>query len=117
MPCYMTGSAEGDRAYAQHEAGTDREQLLELSQKLTRMLCSLCREIEMSRKHGTAVDIPTEVAVWWRAHKAVDEARIERENRAALAAAERQRQEKLDAATRERALAKLSFEERKALRL
>ncbi len=72
MPCTMTGSIEGDRAWSA-EVSAERAQA-EIT-KLTQLLCSLCKTVE----DDTCVDIPDEVEKWWRAHQEVDrKARLKR---------------------------------------
>jgi hypothetical protein len=66
MPCYYTGSAEGDRALS---AQTTADALTEI----TDLLCKLCRSIDADKP------MPKAVKKWWAAHKKVDEAREQRE--------------------------------------
>ena len=81
MPCYYTGSAEGDRQLALQEASIannkDSENLIT---KLTTMLCFLCDEID----NGEAmcwVDIDgcqnKDVIEFWQKHKILDEKKKE----------------------------------------
>jgi hypothetical protein len=97
MPCYMTGSAEGDAREAAHEAN------LHLTQ-LTRMLCSVLLRLEednMLKSYTT-----TETQQWWKQHLELDARRLREE-----AKVEEARRE------RETALAKLTKKERKVLGL
>lgn len=94
MPCYMTGSAEGDANLAASEARRE-------ATRLTRLLCVACALLEQSHKK-----LPAQLKEWWDNHKKVDEARKNRERQ----------QEGLRAA-RERARGKLTPLERKALGL
>lgn len=88
MPCYYTGSAEGDRELARHEAreanNKDSELLIT---KLTSMLCFLCEKIENGEtvswvniedsENKTIVD-------FWTEHKLRDKKRKEEIRKKAL---------------------------------
>lgn len=62
MPCYYTGSAEGD-------AELRAEESRKLVTELTQMLCSLCEKIPEK-------DLPQNVAKWYKKHRKVDEERV-----------------------------------------
>lgn len=77
MPCYYTGSAEGDRALPQKESV---EEYTTAVTKLTEMPCFLCDEID----NGEAmcwVDIDgcqnKDVIEFWQKHKILDEKKKE----------------------------------------
>jgi hypothetical protein len=93
MPCFVTGSAEGDeRLY--------REEVEAKATRLCRLLCELCRHCE------GRMDMPPRVRAWWVEHKKVD--------------AKREAEERRDRETRRlarKAKAKLTVEEREALGL
>lgn len=94
MPCFVTGSAEGDARLAQQEAQKE-------ATKVTRLLCQLCRQVEgeFGINH-----LPHDVKKWWVRHKEIDEKRI-KERAEAVKRVE----------LRKKALKKLSPEERRAL--
>lgn len=69
MPCYYTGSAEGD---AQLEAEIARKKLTEV----TAMLCELCDFVESEERN-----LPDHIAAWWDEHTKVDRERRRRERR------------------------------------
>lgn len=94
MPCYYTGSAEGDVNLAATEA---RESLT----KVTAMLCDTLDEVE---REGILHFCSPETQAWWAEHQRIDAIRIEKEE-------SEETQRKL----REEGLAKLSPEERTAL--
>jgi len=64
MPCYYTGSAAGDEALAAHEA---LEEVQKERLKLTRLLCTLCKQLEADN-----IDLDPEVEKWWQKHKKQD---------------------------------------------
>jgi hypothetical protein len=64
MPCYMTGSTDGDRAMASEEEVT----------RLTRMLCQLCHAMESTEHIRMYEHRAPGLAKWWRDHKAIDAA-------------------------------------------
>lgn len=68
---------------------------------ITRLACDRCRWLE-----GSGLEIPHEAIQWWRRHKELDRARIEKEER-----------EKRLAEIRKKAAEKLTKEEREALGL
>lgn len=97
MPCYQTGSREGDALLEAEEARAGVT-------KLTRLLCSACSILE-SLEDGQHLELwPKDLSVWWRDHKSIDDQRRLREN-----------QKKHRAKIRKRALAKLTEEEKNSL--
>jgi hypothetical protein len=96
MPCYYTGSAEGDARLAAEEAQTALT-------NVTQMLCALMTLIETHHDY-LMPDVPSNVRIWWDRHKEIDKKRE----------AQRKREEKVYAA-RKAARAKLSRAERKLL--
>lgn len=94
MPCYYTGSAEGDRALAAQE-NADK-----LAEKLTEMTELACEAMEIIDKAGIAYTSSYKLRDWWKKHKKLDAARKHKE-----------------ADAREIALAKLTKEDRHALGL
>jgi len=60
MPCFYTGSAEGDARLAASEA---REALT----SITQLLCETCRQAD--KNHYT---LPAETQKWWNEHKTLD---------------------------------------------
>ena len=60
MPCYITGSREGDRELSMQE-------LQATAGETHRLLCQLCRHYEVNQRL-----LPPEIAIWWEKHKAVD---------------------------------------------
>lgn len=96
MPCYATGSAEGDARLAAKEANGKLTET-------TRLLCEACRLLEQNN----IIDAASRKLIrWWIAHKKTDKERIEREL-----------QEKRREQVRKEALSKLSDEERRVLGL
>lgn len=61
MPCYVTGSREGDNALAWEEAHKRDVQ------KLTRLLCQALQLLE-----HTDTAIPKGLTTWWEKHKDQD---------------------------------------------
>lgn len=61
MPCYITGTAEGDEKLFHDEEMT----------KLTQMLCETLRALEASNGK-----VPESVKSWWASHKKVDAKRL-----------------------------------------
>lgn len=102
MPCYITGSAEGDARLSAEESNTE-------ATKVTALLCSLCEALEKARDTSPVpfhVDVPKAVDHWWAAHKKIDAKRQSEE----LA---QNKQEQLKRKT----LSKLTKEEKIALGL
>lgn len=66
MPCYATGSAEGDARLAADEAHDEMTMV-------TALLCSLCVELD---KHKQKKLMPPKVKRWWENHKEIDRERI-----------------------------------------
>lgn len=60
MPCYFTGTAEGDRALEAQEA---QENLT----RVTRLLCIACKYIDSQN-----LPIPEKIQNWWKKHKKID---------------------------------------------
>jgi len=65
MPCTITGSLEGDAALFAKES-LDKCRIR--AQKLNRLLCMLCRDVENRAEHP----LPSQVAKWWKRHKEID---------------------------------------------
>lgn len=108
MPCRYYTEAE-ERDIAQRQAAETRQEL----DKVTRIACELMTYIE--DKGYDTLDLSNESAKWWRDHQIMDakrkaaEAKKEAE-KAALHAALKAKEE-----ARNRALSKLSEEEKKLL--
>ena len=85
MPCQDEGQ------YA-HHAEQELKELREKVDKLTRMLCGLCTELEQRPAVGTLLlAMDSELAVWWEAHGRADYLRKTKEAALAkLTAAERE---------------------------
>lgn len=95
MPCYATGSAEGDARLSASEARSE-------ATKAVRMLCAACRIID---RHKLRAEMPNELINWWRNHQKIDEERRKRERK--------ERQDKIKgAALRNSAMEKLTEEEK-----
>ena len=101
MPCYQTGSAEGDARLDAEEA---RKELTDT----TRMLCRLMTVLVEADvfKGTTFIGKVDGLQEWWRLHQEIDRQRIEK----GVAKLERQR-------LRVAGIAKLSAAERDALGL
>lgn len=70
MPCYYTGSAEGDRELAREEQA---EKLAAKITELTRFLCAACQVIEAHKcDSGAGLPLPKGLDAWWNAHKKID---------------------------------------------
>lgn len=72
MPCYVTGSAEGDANLALDEAQ-------QAATQATEMLCAVMRNLD---NLGLEQSAPGNVQDWWKKHKRLDaqrEARLARE--------------------------------------
>lgn len=98
MPCYVTGSAEGDARLAEQEAQSR-------ATDMARLLCEACGLLE-TYGYMSAVHTSKDLRNWWNQHKEIDEQRIFAENRV---------QQRLE--LQKQALSKLTTEERKALGL
>lgn len=83
MPCYITGSSEGDARLELHETQ-------KVAQKVTRLLCALCRAWERGDEN-----MPEGVSEWWEEHKAIDEKRRQEVIERRLAAEEKEKQKYL----------------------
>lgn len=66
MPCYYTGTREGDLEL-------NLEEKSEALTKVTRLLCEVCQKFEGK--------LPKNAQVWWSEHKEIDRERQERETR------------------------------------
>lgn len=63
MPCYITGSYEGDlQLNAQENAKVARQ--------VTDLLCQACNAIENDEQ------MPEEVKTWWQQHQKIDESKL-----------------------------------------
>lgn len=83
MPCYYTGTLEGDRLLAEQES---KERVQKKLIKLTQMLCSICTEVEKhnstwEKEDGCCVEMSDELKKWWIKHKKIDEKRKKNERR------------------------------------
>lgn len=96
MPCYYTGSAEGDARLAAREA----------HEKLTSMTEIACQAMAALESLDELKLMSAEANEWWQEHKAIDALRKSREVR---------KREKAEA--KKKALAKLSPDEKEVLGL
>lgn len=96
MPCYITGSAEGDARLAASEANEE-------ATKLARILCIVGRWADIN---GRTASMPQVFRDWWQAHKKIDRQREARERAA-------QRRKELQVS----GMSKLTEQEREALNL
>lgn len=71
MPCYYTGSAEGDARYAAEQANDLANRYRKELDKLTDLLCKAGKCYE----RGTPA--PKELRDWWQKHKKEDAKRGE----------------------------------------
>ena len=101
MPCYVTGSAEGDAHLAAQEANEE-------ATRVTEMLCSVMRNLD---NLGLSRFAPGNVQDWWKKHKRIDQQREEREAR------EKEKSKSVRLKRLKTELAGLSAEERKILGL
>jgi hypothetical protein len=69
MPCYYTGTAEGDAKLQRNEAN-------KALTKVTRLLCRLCRHHDKY----SLLDMPPEVRKWWKKHQMIDNKRKAKSN-------------------------------------
>lgn len=69
MPCYYTGTREGDLELQAEEHGAELV-------ALTRMLCSTIKNITKSHSsaHRDKFLLSKETQAWWKAHQARDKA-------------------------------------------
>lgn len=67
MPCYVTGSREGDLELNAQEAQTE-------ATKATRLLCSVMSAIDEAANNGVSMRhyLPADAVTWWAKHKKVD---------------------------------------------
>lgn len=79
MPCYTTGSAEGDAHLAAQEAH-------EAATKASRAACDALNLIE---QRGALSFVSADTLTWWREHQKTDRERLRREAMAKLTPAER----------------------------
>lgn len=128
MPCFYTGTAEGDRSLAAQERFDSEREAHNKDTKtltqVTQMLCGICNKVENILQRE---DYPEEYDIidcidgvsglrkWWEKHKEIDKKRIERERQALI-------QKKLESEKAERrklliksASEKLTKEEREEL--
>ena len=96
MPCRDGGPPLGESHSELQQAKID---------KLTRMLCTLCKRLE-DHEEGNHIYDSHELDVWWAEHKEQDRIREQRES-----------QERAEERFKKEAVAKLSPEERKVLGL
>lgn len=95
MPCYVTGSAEGDARLSAQEARAE-------ATRVTALLCRACRIIEQRVcKLKDGGPIMAELAAFWAEHQKIDRARDER-----------RKAERRQAKIRGDAMAKLTEEEK-----
>ena len=71
MPCYATGSAEGDARLDAHESAQEVTYL-------TRMLCAVCSNLELPTVKGLSY-LSLEGQAWWKEHKLIDAERVQEE--------------------------------------
>ncbi len=71
MPCYYTGSAEGDAALAATEA---KEKLASELSTTTELLCTTLMQLESTSPEAIK-SLPANVQTWWKKHKKVDQRR------------------------------------------
>jgi len=75
MPCYYTGSAEGDNALIAKEALTKKTNTLS---KVTAMLCKMCElydDNDEANDNDEIKHMPDDIDKWWRKHKERDRKR------------------------------------------
>lgn len=83
MPCFYTGSLEGDRALAAEQGAAENAKLIT---NLTQMLCDVCEELDKQpkslREHiespPSFKNCSTQVQNWWQKHKETDKKRREK---------------------------------------
>ena len=71
MPCFYTGSAEGDAALASKESA---EKLAKELSATTDLLCTTLKQLE-STSPAAIKKLPANVQDWWKEHKKVDQRR------------------------------------------
>lgn len=101
MPCYATGSAEGDANLALSEAQEE-------ATRVTEMLCSVMRNLDIL---GQSTIAPGNVQDWWKRHKKLDRQRAERDER------EKQKAQAIRLKRLKTEIANLSQDEKEALGL
>lgn len=67
MPCY---DSRNDNPQIVYRSGRKRDQ--KEIDRLTRMLCALCKRVDRKYPHFV---YPRELQAWWTAHKLVDKVR------------------------------------------
>lgn len=67
MPCYYTGSAEGDAKLAY---SMDMQKMGQKLTELTQLLCEACKAIENSTSSFN--NASKELKKWWKEHKKID---------------------------------------------
>ena len=99
--------------------GPDDEDLRKLEvrlNKVTRLLCALCRSLEGTAYANLVQSLEKgELGKWWLKHKKDDEKRVKEKIRKKKARRAEQKREEERAKVKAAALAKLSIEERAAL--
>jgi len=110
MPCY-----DGRDDNNNHYLCGQITKLEKDKDQLTRMLCSVCKIVELTHDDDSA--LPHNAKIWWSEHKEADAIR-EKKARQAAAKKRKAREEKIrKMEIAETALAKLSSEEIEALGL
>lgn len=74
MPCFITGSAEGDAQLAASEARAE-------ATKVTRLLCTVMETLEYGDDEHLVRDVPN-LHAWWAEHKRIDAERKRQEAKA-----------------------------------
>ncbi len=69
MPCYYTGSAEGDRALAWEESAKENAETIT---KLTQLLCEACTELYKVDGLSRSYNLSKDLDKWWKEHQRVD---------------------------------------------
>lgn len=98
MPCYITGSREGDLELSSRQA----------SQRATEAARAACEALSIVEARGDLAECSAETQEWWAEHKRIDRERAGRESELERIMREHE-QAKRDA------LAKLTDEERRVL--
>jgi hypothetical protein len=71
MPCTLTGSLEGDRAYLAEE---NRKELEKKVSELNNLLCTACQLLEAAGvKLTDHARLYGDLGEWWKEHQKVDE--------------------------------------------
>jgi len=69
MPCYVTGSADGDALLIAQE---NKKKIGKRLQKSTRLLCKACEIIERVEINDDVELMPPMLKKWWLKHKKQD---------------------------------------------